>query len=127
MEMAKKEQIQYWVNTATDDLQTADLLISNDRFIHGLFFCHLCIEKLCKAHIVKDTGEVPPKSHNLLYLVSKSDLLLTEDQKDICGILMTYQLEGQYPEYYPSSPSVQMVNDLFSKTKELFTCLKEKL
>lgn len=125
--MAKKEQIQYWVNTATDDLQTADLLISNNRFIHGLFFCHLCIEKLCKAHIVRDTNEVPPKSHNLLYLVSKTDLLLTDDQKDICSMLMTYQLEGRYPEYYPSSPSKQMVNDLFLKTKELFTCLKEKL
>jgi len=125
--MAKKEQILYWVNTASDDLQTADLLISNYRFIHGLFFCHLSIEKLCKAHIVKDTGEVPPKSHNLLYLVSKSDLQLTDDQKDTCSFLMTYHLEGRYPEYYPSSPSTQIVNDLLSKTKELFTCLKEKL
>ncbi len=125
--MAKKEQIQYWVNTATDDLQTADLLISNDRFIHGLFFCHLCIEKLCKAHIVKDADEVPPKSHNLLYLVSKSHLILNDDQKDTCSILMTYQLEGRYPEYYPSSPSKKMVIDLLSKTKELYTCLKEKL
>jgi len=32
------------------------------------FFCHLVIEKAIKAILVKHTGEIAPRSHNLLYL-----------------------------------------------------------
>lgn len=125
--MGIEEQIAYWVNTANDDLQAADLLISNRKVLHGLFFCHLCIEKGIKAHIVRFTGEIPPKSHNLLFLLSKTGLRLTEEEKDFCAVLMNYQLEGRYPEYYPSTPSSQLAKELFIKTKDLFSCLKEKL
>jgi HEPN domain-containing protein len=91
--VGKAEQIAYWINTAIDDLQTADLLISNGKFLHGLFFGHPSIEKAIKAHIVRFSGEIPPKSHNLLYLLSKTDLSLSEAQKDLCSVLMSYQLE----------------------------------
>lgn len=125
--MGKAEQIAYWVNTANDDLQAADLLISNRKILHGLFFCHLSIEKVIKAHIVSFSGEIPPKSHNLLFLLSKTGLSLSEDEKDFCAVLMNYQLEGRYPEYYPSTPSEQLARELLIKTKALFSCLKEKL
>lgn len=125
--MGTAEQIDYWINTAIDDLQTAELLISNGKILHGLFFSHLCIEKAIKAHFVRYTAEIPPKSHNLLYLLSKTDLSLHEDEKDLCSILMTYQLEGRYPEYYPSTPSMKSANELLTQTKQLFKCLKEKL
>jgi len=57
-----KKQIDYWINAAEDDLLTADLLIREKRILHGLFFCHLVIEKAIKAHVVKKTGEVAPRS-----------------------------------------------------------------
>lgn len=36
-----QKQIEYWIKTAEDDLVTAKLLVQNERFLHGLFFCHL--------------------------------------------------------------------------------------
>jgi hypothetical protein len=39
-----KKQIEYWINSAEDDLVTAELLIREKRILHGLFFCHLVIE-----------------------------------------------------------------------------------
>jgi len=45
---------------------------------------------------------IPPKSHNLANLLILTDLELSEDDKDFCAILMAYQLEGRYPEYYPN-------------------------
>jgi HEPN domain-containing protein len=57
-----EKQIEYWINTAKTDLDTAELLIRESRNIHGLFFCHLAIEKALKAHVVKDTGQIPPKT-----------------------------------------------------------------
>jgi HEPN domain-containing protein len=125
--MGNVEQIGYWVNTANEDLHAADLLISNGKILHGLFFCHLSIEKIIKAHIVSFSGEIPPKSHNLLFLLSKTGLSLSEEEKDFCAILMNYQLEGRYPEYYPSIPQGQLARELLIKTKELFSCLKKKL
>jgi hypothetical protein len=41
----KIKQIEYWINTAADDLVSAELLITHQRILHGLFLCHLCIEK----------------------------------------------------------------------------------
>ena len=63
-----QKQIDYWINSADDDIITADLLIHEKRILHGLFFCHLVIEKAIKAHYVKTTGDVAPRTHNLINL-----------------------------------------------------------
>ncbi len=66
--MDVEKQIEYWRSGALSDIETAEITISNKKFIHGLFFCHLSIKKILKALLVKQTGEVPPKSHNLVYI-----------------------------------------------------------
>ncbi len=38
-----EKQIEYWHSGALGDIETAEILISNKKFIHGLFFCHLSI------------------------------------------------------------------------------------
>ena len=122
-----QKQIEYWIKTAEDDLLTAGLLIQNERFLHGLFFCHLCIEKLIKAHVVRDTNQIPPKLHNLSFLISKTNLSLPADYKELTAILMTYLLEGRYPENYPQTPTAEEAKDYLVRTKNLFTWLKSKL
>ena len=69
------KQIEYWKTGSYDDLETAKILVEKDRFLHGLFFCHLVIEKIIKAHVVKLTNDLAPRSHNLIYLSEKSNLL----------------------------------------------------
>jgi HEPN domain-containing protein len=122
-----KKQIAYWINGADDDLMTAGLLIREKRILHGLFFCHLVIEKAIKAHIVKTTGEVAPRSHNLIYLTEKAELEFNDDIEIFLGILMKYQLQGRYPDYNPVLPDIVKVNEYFEKTKTLLKWLKEKL
>ena len=53
-----QKQINYWITGAEDDIETAGLLIREKRTLHGLFFCHLVIEKAIKAHVGKKIGEV---------------------------------------------------------------------
>ena len=120
------KQISYWINSAKDDLNTAELLITNKKYLHGLFFCQLCIEKGIKAHVVRCTQNVPPKVHNLAFLLGLTDLSLSEEEKDFCAIL-TYLIEGRYPEFYPSVPSIEKANDYLLKTKNFFQWLKAKL
>ncbi len=73
------KQIEYWIISARSDLDTAKLLIRKARYVHGLFFCHLAIENALKAHVTKETGEIPPKTHNLIYLLDLSNLEFEKD------------------------------------------------
>jgi hypothetical protein len=44
--VGKKEQIQYWVNTAEEDWRSVQQLIKGKFYVQALFFTHLVIEKL---------------------------------------------------------------------------------
>lgn len=125
--MDLKKQIDYWTKGAEDDLLIADLLIRERKILHGLFFCHLVIEKAIKAHVVKTTREVAPRSHNLIYLSEKADLEFDEETGIFLGILMKYQLQGRYPDYNPDKPDIIKVNEYFEKTKSLLQWLIERL
>lgn len=122
-----KKQIEYWTKGAEDDLLTAELLIREKRILHGLFFCHLVIEKAVKAHIVKTTGEVAPRSHNLIYLSEKANLKFDNETEIFLGILMKYQLQGRYPDYNPNLPHILKVNEYLEKTKKLLQWIEERL
>lgn len=122
-----EKQIEYWINGAVEDLEVASILIEKSRSLHGLFFCHLVVEKALKAHVVKVTGELAPKTHNLLYLSEKSNLVLSDDTLEFFGVLMKYQLEGRYPGYQPFIPDLRVVKDYLIETKKQLSWLKERL
>ena len=121
------KQIVYWITGALDDLETAKILIDKNRLLHGLFFCHLVIEKVIKAHIVKQTKEIAPRSHNLIFLSEKAKLEFNNDDDILLGILMKYKLQGRYPDYNPIIPDKSKVYDYLIKTEKLLTWLKERL
>ena len=122
-----QKQIDYWINGAEDDIITAKLLIQERRTLHGLFFCHLVIEKAIKAHYVKKKGDVAPRSHNLINLSEDAGLDFDSDSQIFLGILMKYQLQGRYPDYNPILPDQYRVDEYLNKTKELLQWLKMKL
>jgi HEPN domain-containing protein len=122
-----QKQITYWIDGAKDELITAGLLIKEKRTLHGLFFCHLVIEKAIKAHYVKVVGEVAPRSHNLIYLSEKAELTYDDETQIFLGILMKYQLQGRYPDYSPIVPDQYRVDEYFNKTKDLLKWLEMKL
>jgi len=120
------KQVEYWFTSANDDFESAKLLISNNRFLHGLFFCHLVIEKAIKAIVVKQTKEIAPRTHNLLYLSDLANLTFSEDDDIFLGILMKYQLQGRYPDYQPNVPNIEKVNEYLIKTENLLLWLQQK-
>lgn len=122
-----QKQIDYWINEAEDNIESADILIQKDRLLHGLFFCHLVIEKAMKAHVVKETKAIPPRSHNLILLSERANLKVDDSNEILLGILMKYQLQGRYPDYNPIIPNKEKVQIYFDQTKELLQWLKEKL
>ncbi|MGE5457880.1 MAG: HEPN domain-containing protein [Methanococcaceae archaeon] len=121
------KQIQYWKTTALSDFETAEILIEKGKLLQGLFFCHLTIEKLLKAHFVKATETLSPKTHDLIYLMKKANLSLDEKYQLTLVTLMTYQLEGRYPDNFISSPAKEKAIEYLSQTKELLEWLVQKL
>lgn len=122
-----QKQVNYWLTGAEDDIETAGILIREKRTLHGLFFCHLVIEKAIKAHVVKQIEDIAPRTHNLIYLAEQAKLEFEDPTQLLLGILMKYQLQGRYPDYNPVLPDQQKVNEYFNRTKELLQWLKMKL
>ena len=70
------EHIKYWIDSADDDLISAESNLRTKRYNWCLFIGHLVLEKTLKALYVQvNNNSVPPKTHNLLKLAELSKLL----------------------------------------------------
>jgi HEPN domain-containing protein len=75
----KKDHIAYWADTAKKDWKAVNDLYLGKNYAQALFFAHLVLEKLLKAHWVKDNDEnTPPKTHNLIAILSKTKYIKCE-------------------------------------------------
>ncbi|MBU2446844.1 MAG: HEPN domain-containing protein [Bacteroidetes bacterium] len=97
--MTIDEQIEYWITTAENDLPVAENLFNNGHYLWCLYLGHLILEKIIKAHYVKDNRQTPPKTHDLLKLSEKTKIALTENHKLFLDEMNDYQLETRYPDY----------------------------
>jgi HEPN domain-containing protein len=118
--MTKQEHIDYWIKTAEKDWKAVQNIYKAKEYMYALFFAHLVLEKLLKAHWVKDNAEnTPPKKHNLLYLLEETNLEFETNDKDFLGLMNQFQLEGRYPDYkfelikkYKAAPTKKILNQV---------------
>jgi HEPN domain-containing protein len=88
------------VQTAKRDWRTVQHMLKARDYVPALFFAHLVLEKLLKAHWIKDNGQNhPPKIHNLISLAAKVTYSFTDDELIFMGRMNDFQLEGRYPDY----------------------------
>lgn len=82
------------------DWKSVEALFKAGQFIHALFFSHLVIEKLLKAHWTRDNIEnEPPRVHDLEFLYNQTELKLSAEQTDFLRIVNSWNLEGRYQDY----------------------------
>ena len=120
----------YWIRTAEDDFQTAQIMFDNDRYIWVGFLCHLIVEKALKAIIAKG-GVFPPKSHDLSRLAKLGGVYdeLSEEQKQFLDRIMVFQEDLRCSD----GMGVDMKLDsqksaaILQKTKEIFIWTRNKL
>lgn len=127
----KEKQISYWIKTAIDDLESIEFLFVGKKYVQALFFAHLALEKILKAHWVKSNEQnFPPKTHNLTFLYENSNLNLNEEQTDFLQMMNVYQIEGRYPDYISmlhNTTTKEMAASIINESKTLFKCLQENL
>ena len=98
--MTKQDYIHYWTLTAEKDWDAVNSLFEKGNYVHSLFWAHLVLEKLLKAHWVKDNRDnFPPKVHNLKFLAEATNLPLTDEQFLFLMRMNDFQMEGRYPDY----------------------------
>ena len=95
----KEKLIQYWVESADDDLETMEAMYDSKRYTWALFVGHLMMEKLLKAYYVKVNNEFPPYIHNLLRLAEKCNLELNEDEKLFLTTVTAFNINARYDDY----------------------------
>jgi len=111
----KKEHIDFWLMQADDDWKAVSTLYKGRNYLQSLFFAHLVIEKICKALWIKyNEGQVPPKTHNLIHLISTTPIELHDDKSEFMLNLNRFQLEGRYPGYWTKLHSI--CNESFTKS-----------
>jgi HEPN domain-containing protein len=119
------KHINYWKESAREDFAVAGELVEKGRYRHGLFFAHLALEKLIKAHVCKTTTTLAPKIHNLIRLAELAQLQLSEQAVKSLAKLNEFNLEGRYPIISPLSDSE--ARDYMDKTVEVFEWLMKQL
>jgi HEPN domain-containing protein len=122
-----EKQIAYWRDGAAEDWQVAQELVNLGRTRHGLFFAHLALEKLLKAHVCRALSDLPPRIHALLRLAERANLTLSEAQRLFLARFDRYQLEGRYPELLPVPPTVDLAREELKQAQEVFEWLNRLL
>jgi HEPN domain-containing protein len=117
--MNAKDRIKNWQNESKADLESASNYINKGRLLHGLFLCHLAIEKTLKALIVNITNNAAPKTHDILELAQSAKIKFTKEELSFINILIKYKLHGRYPKGSSEIPSKNDSNNLCAKSKTL--------
>ncbi len=98
--MEVKEHIQYWLDSAEHDWDVAKNLYDSGKYDWCLFIGHLVLEKTLKALFVQDNNnQLPPKTHNLVKLVKRTGIMLSEEQIVFLDEVNDFNIETRYPQY----------------------------
>ena len=129
--MTKQQHIEYWVNTAENDWVTVDALFAAKRYLHCLFWAHLTLEKLAKAHWVKNHEDnFPPKMHNVMWLLEESKVEMSSEDMMFLETFNRFQLSTRYPDYMRKIDKIcteELTINQLNKVKEIRQCLLKTL
>jgi len=117
------KQIAYWREGADEDWMVAWELLEKRRIRHALFFGHLTLEKILKAHVCRVTGELAPPIHNLVRLAERAAIKLSCEQLDLLADVNEFNIEGRYPEIRLAPPDLEVAENYMKRIGEMRECL----
>ena len=92
------------------DMDTALYMYNGARYIYAVFMCHLAVEKALKGLYYEKLWKIPPKSHNLVYLLNEIGIKPPSEP----GKFIVKLSEAAVPTRYPDN--LAKLQQLFSKT-----------
>jgi len=122
-----QKQIAYWRDGAAEDWEVGVGLVEQGKIRHGLFFVHLALEKLLKAHVCKTTKDFAPKTHSLLRLAEVAGLDTAAERVDFLSRFDQYNIAGRYPGTPQSLPTEDEAGKAVGQAHEVFRWLIARL
>ena len=116
-----------WLKQADYDMDTADAMYISGRYFYAVFMCHLSIEKALKGLYYKILDEVPPKTHNLLYLVNKIGKKPEQKLEKFITKLNTASVATRYPDdlaKIQAAYTEEITKDMITKSKDVLKWVK---
>lgn len=113
-----------WAERARYDLATADAMFKAGRYLYVLFCCQQAAEKALKAVIVKRTGKMAPRIHNLPRLAEVAGIESDHEQIRFMGELSAYYIQSRYPEEIEATGSTitqELAGNVLGKTEKTIT------
>lgn len=117
------KHIAQWRTGSQEDWEVARSLVAQKRIRHGLFFAHLALEKMLKAHVCRTTNGLAPPIHNLLRLAEHAALGLEGVQRELLAEVNSFNIEGRYPELLLPQPTPKEADQYLGRIEELLSCL----
>jgi HEPN domain-containing protein len=129
--MDKEQHIEKWMKQALEDWEVVMVLLAAEKYGHALFWAHLVCEKLCKAIWIKHNEKnIPPRSHNLNFILSETNLEVSTEFKILMIQINQYNIMGRYPddiETLESKVSKEKGEKDFEQLKQLKSWMLEQL
>lgn len=127
--MAESNGHREWFKQAWYDYETAKAMFQSGRYIYSVFMCHMALEKALKGYLLKSYKKVPPKTHDLLYLLTLAKLTLNKDALSFIQILNDVHIRTRYPdnldtllqEYTP-----EITQNILIQSEEILTWIEKK-
>ena len=119
--------IEYWRRGSEEDWEVAGELIGAGRIRHGLFFAHLALEKVLKAHVCRRMQDIAPRIHRLDRLAEIAGIALPSDHQRILVRMNDFNLKGRYPESLATLPTLAEARDYLAEAQEAYEWLMKQL
>lgn len=119
-----------WLKQANYDMETADLMFSGGRYFYAIFMCHLSIEKALKGLYHKTLNEIPPKTHNLIYLLTTIGKQPEEDLLKFITRLNTASVTTRYPDdlaKIQADFTADITKAMIGQSKDVLKWIKKQL
>jgi HEPN domain-containing protein len=121
------KQVEYWRTQAPQDWRVAAKLVTEGELRHGLFFVHLALEKVLKAHVCRAIEDIAPYIHNLVRLADLARLNLTPEQLRVLTEANSFNIQCRYPETLLPTPAREEAVQCLEEAKEVFQWLMKQL
>ena len=118
-----------WLKQADYDINTAQFMHNGGRFFYAVFMCHLSIEKALKGLYRQKLSQAPPKTHNLVYLLSKIGIKPKNDIGRFVAKLNEANIATRYPEDIDKLQrdyTEAVAKEILEKTTELLEWIKKQ-
>ena len=119
---------QEWLRQADYDMATSEYMYTGGRYIYAVFMCHLALEKALKGIYQKKLESVPPKTHNLLYLMEKTQVQPPAEMQKTVVFLNRLSIPTRYPDDLQrmmKDYTQEKTGEILEKSKEVLTWLEK--